>query len=76
MYGVLTDRSGRLVAVDVYPGNTADPTTLPDQVEKLKRRFGLERVIRQSETAACSPKPKSRPSSNIQAGRLDLGVAQ
>ncbi|MGH8710973.1 MAG: hypothetical protein ACREVA_06620 [Burkholderiales bacterium] len=78
MYGVLTDRSGRPVAVDVYPGCTADPTTVPDQVEKLKRRFvwkgcdsnrlRLGRVIRQSETARCSAKPKSRPSSNIQAG--------
>ncbi|MCI0655160.1 MAG: IS1634 family transposase [Methylococcaceae bacterium] len=45
MYGVLTDRSGRPVAVDVYPGNTADPSTVPDQVNKLKQRFGLEQVI-------------------------------
>ncbi|MGH8550258.1 MAG: hypothetical protein ACRERU_16990 [Methylococcales bacterium] len=30
---------------DVNPGNTADPSTLPDQVNKLKQRFGLERVI-------------------------------
>lgn len=45
VYGVLTDRSGRPVAVEVYPGNTADPTTVPDQVEKLRQRFGLERVV-------------------------------
>lgn len=45
MYGVLTDSRGRPVAVDVYPGNTADPSTVPDQVSKLKQRFGLERVI-------------------------------
>ena len=31
--------------VDVYPGNTADPTTLPDQVAKLRHRFGLSRVV-------------------------------
>jgi transposase len=31
--------------VDVYPGNTADPTTVPDQVEKLRQRFGLEQVV-------------------------------
>jgi transposase len=33
------------VAVDVYPGNTGDPTTVPDQVEKLRLRFGLSRVV-------------------------------
>lgn len=45
VYGVLTDASGRPVAVDVYPGNTGDPTTVPDQVEKIRNRFGLERVV-------------------------------
>ena len=45
VYGVLCDGSGRPLAVDVYPGNTADPTTLPDQVDKLRRRFGLSRVV-------------------------------
>jgi hypothetical protein len=43
VYGVLTDAEGRPVAV--YPGNTADPSTVPDQVETLKGRFGLERVV-------------------------------
>jgi len=45
VYGVLTDAEGRPVAVEVYPGNTADPSTVPDQVETLKGRFGLERVV-------------------------------
>lgn len=45
VYGVITDRLGRPVAVEVYPGNTADPSTVSDQVGKLKRRFGLERVV-------------------------------
>jgi transposase len=45
VYGLLADGAGRPVAVDVYPGNTADPSTLPDQVEKLRRRFGLARVV-------------------------------
>ena len=45
VYGVLTDSEGRPVAVDVYPGNTGDPTTLADQVDKLRQRFGLERVV-------------------------------
>lgn len=45
VYGVLTDGDGRPVAVSVYPGNTGDPTTLPDQVDKLRQRFGLVRVV-------------------------------
>jgi transposase len=45
VYGLLTDGAGRPVAVDVYPGNTGDPTTVPDQVDKLRQRFGLERVV-------------------------------
>src|SRR5262249_39581980 len=32
-------------AVHVYPGNTADPKTVPDQVEALTKRFGLSRVV-------------------------------
>jgi len=45
VYGALTDAEGRPVAVQVYPGNTADPKTVPDQVETLTRRFGLSRVV-------------------------------
>ena len=45
VYGVLTDAQGRPVSVEVYPGNTGDPSTVPDQVEKLKGRFGLKRVV-------------------------------
>jgi transposase len=45
VYGLLADGEGRPVAVDVYPGNTGDPSTVPDQVDKLRGRFGLERVV-------------------------------
>jgi transposase len=45
VYGLLTDAEGRPVAVHVYPGNTGDPSTVPDQVERLRRRFGLARVV-------------------------------
>ena len=45
VYGLLTDDAGRPVAVGVYPGNTGDPTTVPDQVEKLRKNFGLRRVV-------------------------------
>ena len=35
VYGELTDADGRPIAVHVYPGNTGDPKTIPDQVEAL-----------------------------------------
>ncbi len=45
VYGVLTDSEGRPVALDVYPGNTGDPTTVPDQVEHLQTAFRIARVV-------------------------------
>ncbi len=45
VFGLLCDRAGCPVAVEVFPGNTADPVTLGAQVTKLKQRFGLERVV-------------------------------
>jgi transposase len=45
VYGTLTDADGRPIAVQVYPGNTGDPKTVPDQVETLTKRFGLSRVV-------------------------------
>ena len=45
VYGLLTDEAGRPVAVEVYPGDTGDPSTVPNQVEKLRKRFGLCRVV-------------------------------
>ena len=45
VYGVMTDAQGRPVSVQVYRGNTGDPSTVPDQAEKLKKRFGLRQVV-------------------------------
>lgn len=45
VYGLLTDGEGRPVAVDVYPGNTGDPTTIPDQVAHLRTEFGITRLV-------------------------------
>jgi hypothetical protein len=45
VYGLLCDRDGRPVAIEVFEGDTGDPSTLPAQVEKLKRRFGLKHVV-------------------------------
>jgi transposase len=45
VYGVLTDGEGRPVAVSVYPGNTGDPTTVPDQVDKVRQKFELSHLV-------------------------------
>jgi transposase len=42
---VIADEEGRPIAVSVYPGNTGDASTVADQTEKLKKRFGLNRVV-------------------------------
>ena len=45
VYGLLCAADGCPVAVEVFAGNTADPTTLSAQIAKLKERFGLSRVV-------------------------------
>jgi hypothetical protein len=45
VFGLLCNAEGCPVAVEVYPGNTGDPTTLRDQIAKVRSRFGLSRVV-------------------------------
>ena len=45
VFGLLTDAEGCPVAVEVFEGNTGDPATVASQVEKLRGRFGLGRVV-------------------------------
>lgn len=45
VYGLLCNAEGCPVAVEVFEGNTGDPKTLSSQIEKVRQRFGLERVI-------------------------------
>lgn len=45
VYGVMTNGEGCPVAVEVYAGNTGDPTTVADQIEKLREHFGLVHVV-------------------------------
>ncbi len=45
VYGVMTNGEGCPVAVEVYAGNTGDSTTVGDQIEKLRERFKLSRVV-------------------------------
>ena len=45
IYGLLADREGRPVAIEVFAGGLHDDKTLPAQIEKLRARFGLTSLV-------------------------------
>ena len=45
IYGLLCDRDGCPIAVEVFEGSLHDDKTVPSQIEKLKGRFGLGEVV-------------------------------
>jgi Transposase DDE domain len=45
VYGLLCDKPGRPIAVEVFSGELHDDKTLPSQITKLRQRFGLSRVV-------------------------------
>src|SRR5439155_20583281 len=45
VYGLLLDREGRPLAIEVFPGGLHDHKTLLAQVEKLRRRFGFRTLV-------------------------------
>jgi hypothetical protein len=45
VYGLLTSPDGIPVAIEVFKGNTGDPTTVAAQVTRVKDRFGITKVV-------------------------------
>ena len=45
VFGLLCNIEGCPVAVEVFEGDTGDPSTLQEQIQKIRERFGLERII-------------------------------
>jgi hypothetical protein len=45
VYGLLCDREGRPVAVEVFEGSLHDDKTVPSQLQKLRERFGLSKLV-------------------------------
>jgi transposase len=45
VYGLLLDREGRPLAIEVFPGGLHDDKTLAAQVERLRRRFGFRTLV-------------------------------
>jgi transposase len=41
VYGLLCDKEGCPVAIEVFQGNIGDPATVKAQIEKLTNRFGV-----------------------------------
>ena len=45
VFGLLCTAEGCPIAVEVFEGDTGDPSTLQEQIRKIRERFGLERII-------------------------------
>jgi Transposase DDE domain len=45
IFGLLCNAQGIPIAVEVFQGNMSDSMTLADQIEKVRTRFGIERVV-------------------------------
>jgi transposase len=45
VYGLMCAPDGCPVAIEVFSGNTADPTTFTAQVNTIRKRFGLTRIV-------------------------------
>ena len=45
VFGLLCTAAGCPVAVEVFEGSTSDPKTVAAQVDKIRNRFGLQRVV-------------------------------
>jgi transposase len=45
IYGLLCSPEGCPIAIHVFEGNTGDPATLQSQIDKIRKRFGIQRVV-------------------------------
>jgi transposase len=68
VYGLLCAADGCPVAIEVFEGNTADPTTLAPQIDTLKQRFGLEHVVLVGDRGLIT---EARISADIRSAGLD-----
>ena len=72
VYGLLCNQDGCPVAVRAFRGNTADPSTLAEQVANLRTRFGLERVALVGDRGLIS---QTRIEKDLQPAGLDWVTA-
>jgi len=68
VFGVLCTSEGCPIAVEVFAGNTGDPSTLTVQIDKLRHRFGLRRVVLVGDRGMIT---QARITKELQPARLD-----
>jgi DDE family transposase len=68
VYGLLCAPDGCPVAIEVFEGNTGDPTTLGPQIDKLKQRFGLTHVVLVGDRGMIT---EARISADVKSAGLD-----
>ena len=73
IFGLLCDRQGCPVAVEVFEGNRADPTTVASQIEKLHSRFGLRSVVVVADRGMLT---EARIREDLKPNGLDHGAAK
>src|SRR5258708_13018399 len=63
VYGLLTSKDGVPVDIEVFKGNTGDPKTVAAQVDKVKDRFAITRVVLVGDRGMLTPPslPGRRP---------------
>lgn len=45
IFGLISDKYGRPIAVEVFEGNVWDSQTLSKQIEKVKKRFNINKIV-------------------------------
>lgn len=75
VYGLLCAADGCPVAIEVFDGNTGDPKTLATQIDKLKGRFSLARVVLVGDRGMITQAPHPRRRDPGQS-RLDHRAAR
>src|SRR5439155_1767187 len=77
--GLMCAADGCPVAIEVFEGNTADPLTLAAQIDKLKQRFKLQRVVMVGDrgllTSARIAQSTARCRGDRPGGRRSAGTA-
>jgi hypothetical protein len=64
VFGLVCTPEGCPVAVDVFSGNTADPATVAAQVQKLKDRYGIDKLAWVGDRGMLTQAPKRRARSS------------
>lgn len=67
-FGLMCDREGRPVAVEVFEGNASDPSTVATAARRLRDRFGLDRVVLVGDRGMLTD---ARPREDVRPAGLD-----